>query len=148
MSRLAQIRQLDTSSPEALRRDLGRLVDTLDTELRALANARRGLFPEGTHPQTMSAGGSPFQLALERLHIVDMTDGNVDVTLPYARATDAGKAVGILRVQSGNTLTVYPSGSQLVNATTSQSVINAGVRIYIWCGGADGDTQRNWRIVE
>lgn len=129
---------------------LDRLVEELKTKLRAIDAVPRGMFPAGVHGLTITAGASasePYGLTLERIHVVDMDSGDVDVRLPFARQGDEGKAVGILRVQTGGALTVYGSGAQLVSRAATEAVVTAGLRAYVWCGGDAGDDQRNWRLV-
>ncbi len=147
MSRLSALRQLDTANPAALKRDLGRLVALLEEELNDLRSARSAAFPDGVYGPTIAIGRPPFALGLGRIHIIDMAAGDVDVWLPVATSADEGSAVGIVRVQAGNTLTLHASGGQLVSGSPYVGVGTEGLRIVFWCGGAPGNVQRGWRFV-
>jgi len=147
MSRAFQLPRFAGKKPEELADLLERLVEELDGELRALRDARRGPFPNGVLGQVLSAATARHALAFGRIHRVDMQAGNVDLQLPYGRKEHEADMVGIVRLQAGNTLTVYPSGGQLVSGAASQALATAGLRIYAFTGGVADDDQGGWRLV-
>jgi hypothetical protein len=81
MSRFAALRRIDTSSPEALARDLGRLVQELDSALDALERRAEVLTGDGS-PEGVRVA-PPGTLYLDRA-------GGTSTTL-YVKESGTGK---------------------------------------------------------
>jgi len=84
MSRLAALRQLDTSSPAALRRDLGRLVQELDSIIDALERRPYALTGNGSPEGIREAPEGSFYFS---------TDGGATTTL-YVKESGGNTSTG------------------------------------------------------
>lgn len=138
MSKLAGLRQLDTSSPEALKRDLGRLVEALDRELDAIVAAR---FFEWNEVTPLQRG--TVQAKFGQLVRMDTTPGQSapHVYLPEAKTTDIGKRVGVSRNSLSPTgcVVMHPVAGQLINyVATGLTLVPStlGIRQATWLGSS------------
>jgi hypothetical protein len=138
VSKLAGIRQLDTSSPEALKRDLGRLIETLDREFDAIVAAR---FFEWNEVTPLQRG--TVQAKFGQLVRMDTTPGRAapHVQLPEATTADIGKSVGVSRNNLSPTglVVFHPAGSQLLNYSSGAATLVAsslGIRVATWLGSS------------
>lgn len=139
MSKLRSLlAQLDTASPEALKRDLGRLVDIVDKELDALAAER---FFEWNSVTPLQRGTITAKFG--ELVRVDTTPGQPapQVNLPEAKTTDIGKRVGVSRNYLSPTclVVIRPAGTQLFNFATGGATLVAstlGIRDVVWNGAS------------
>lgn len=136
MSRLRSLTQLDTTDPEKLKRDLGRLVQELDDELDA-AKARMAIeWPEVTALQRGSITAKMGQLVR-----VDTLPGAPapHVYMPEAKTTDIGSRIGVsVNATSPTCLAVAHSvGSQKINFTGTVATLVASalvIRAVTWTG--------------
>ncbi len=138
MSRLKSQTQIDTSSPENLRRDLARALATID-ELFDLTSALFGVEWNSVTPLQRGDIRAKFG----ELVRVDTTPGQATprVYLPGAKTTDIGKRIGLTSNYLSPTClpVVYPANNQLVRyssggATIVPSTLN--VRELVWTGAS------------
>jgi hypothetical protein len=136
MSRLASIRQLDTSSTEALKRDLARLVELIDSELDAVS-ARIIFEWQDVPPLQRGSVAAKFG----QLVRMDTTPGQPapHVVLPQAGTADIGKSVGMAVNAPSPTciLVAHGAGAQRVGYTGTAATLVASslvIRTVTWSG--------------
>jgi hypothetical protein len=133
MSRLSALRQLD---PKQLGRDLGRLVQLLDEMFDGLA----ALFVERwkLDPIVVTASTDRPSLKFGELMLIDTRAGDVDLFLPRAGRSDAGRKVQFVKQYSANDIELIATGSALINLDTRSDAITAEERLYeIWFDGSN-----------
>ena len=138
MSRLKSQTQIDTSSPETLRRDLARALATID-ELFDLTAALFGVEWNSVTPLQRGDIRAKFG----ELVRVDTTPGRAvpRVYLPEAKTTDIGKRIGITRNHLSPTCMpiIYPANNQLLRYAVTGLTITAStlnVRELVWTGAS------------
>lgn len=138
MSRVAGLQQLDTSSPENLKRDLARLVRALDAELDAIVAAR---FFEWNEVTTLQRGA--VQAKFGQLVRMDTKAGQPapHVYLPKGQTTDIGKRVGISNNANSPTCIVvaHAVGAQTIRYGTNVATLVASllsIRSLMWTGAS------------
>ncbi len=135
MSRLSQLRQIDTSSPEALKRDLGRLVEELEGTFRGL----REVFLERWLPARTVVTSTTERPGLKfgEFTKVDTQGGDVRLYLPLATGRDAGRVVQFVKMFAANWVRVVAAAGTLVNMETESNTVNdVGLHEFYWDGEA------------
>lgn len=135
MSRVRSLAQLDCSSLEALRRDLGRLVAAIDLELDERSAER----PFEWHNVTPLQRGE-VRSKFGQLVRMDTMPGNPapKVYLPEAVSVDVGKSVGVSanNISPTGVVRLYPAGTQKINYAAGVATLGIplGIRDVVWTG--------------
>jgi hypothetical protein len=136
MSALSTLRQLDTSDPEKLKRDLARLVDILDRELDRIEAGRLLDWSEVTALQRGDVTAKMGQLVR-----LDTTANQPapHVYLPEAKTADIGKKIGVAANSSSPTCVpvVHGAGGQKISFTGTVATLVAStlaIRSVTWTG--------------
>lgn len=139
MSRQAlrtRVPQLRTSSPDALRQDLGRAQGDLDQLLFALQEGFQPRWQFGRRITAATARSSCF-LRLNEAPLVDTRGGAVRLYLPRATTDDAGLAVGFLKQIPTGAVHLQPPGGALINGLASlENLTQVGFHYVVWDGTA------------
>ena len=134
MSRLASLRQLD---PKQIVRDFGRLIQLLDSmfdELAAFFDERWKL-----NPVVVTSSTDRPSLKFVELMLIDSRGGDVDVLLPQAARSDAGRRVQFVKQYATNDVELVATGGALINLAERSNAITTGERLYeVWFDG------QNW----
>jgi hypothetical protein len=143
---LAELRQIDTSTPEKNRRDQGRLVEGLDQTFRGLP----GAYVERWKParETITAAAERPTLKWGELAIVNEKAERVRLYLPKAKASDAGRRVGFFKRYPHQKVELVPADGALVNGLTGWSGMRASGIHEIWWTGIEWATTKSRAALE
>ncbi len=133
MSRLSVLRQLDTSSPEKLKRDLGRLVEELEGTFRGL----REVFQERWLPARTVVTSTTERPGLKfgELTKVDTQGGDVRLYLPLAAGRDAGRVVQFVKMFAANDVHLTaPAGTLVQLGDTFDGISTERLYSVYWDG--------------
>ena len=128
------LRQLDTRNEETLRRDLGRLTNSLEATFGKLSETFRERWAKAS--RTVTASTPRPVLAFGQASIVDTKSDDVVVRLPKATPADAGRSAVIIKRYAVQTATLRPVDNSLVNTFTEWPITQIGVHEAWWDGTA------------
>ncbi len=118
------ISQIDTRSPDALKRDLSRLATGLNTELSR--------FAQRTLERWLPARTRTTALKFDQLTTV--TDGTV--YLPRATPQDAGRRCALVKSLAAGEVVVAPTNGALINTFDTWATTQLGLHELWWDGSA------------
>jgi hypothetical protein len=133
MRSLSSRTQLDTSTPEVLKRDLGRLVESIDEMFGSLGSFfRERLYRD----RIISVGDTRPGLKFGALSLVDTGGGNVTLYLPKALKSDAGRVLGFVKRYANNHVNLQTTDGSLINGFYDriEGMPQLGVHELLWDG--------------
>ncbi len=126
--------RLDSSSPDNLQRDLGRLNGDIGELILAL---EQNYAPRWKVGERITAQATRPMLRFTELRVVDTRGGATRLYLPRATTRDAGLTVGFIKQIPSGAVHLQPAGGQLVNGlSTLENLTQVGLHYVIWDGTA------------
>jgi len=130
----SRVPQLDTSSPDKLRRDLGRVQGDLDQLLFAI---QQSFVPRMQFGRRITANTerASCRLNFSEAPLVDTRDGSVRLYLPKATPKQAGLSCGFIKQIATSRIVLQPAAGALINGQSQWDALGqVGFHYVVWDG--------------